>query len=325
MNSLKSLLPNFFKGMAMGMAEVVPGVSGGTIAFITGIYERILRVISNIRPGLIELWKTEGFKAVLVKLDIRFLILLISGMVSGIVLGVFGVSYLLENFPPVIWSFFFGLIVASSIYMLTQIEEWSWGKLTLLVLGILVAYGITILSPATGNPALWFVFLSGAIAITALILPGISGSFILLLMGMYELILGNVKNALSSFDSDSILVVIVFALGCLTGLFSFANLMRWTFNKYKAYTIAVLTGFMIGSLNKIWPWRNVLTYRVSSNGDSKPMKEVNVLPNGYESEPLVVFSILSFILALALVYFLVKNDKSGQAEPSTSEIQKQTA
>ena len=212
------------KGMAMGMAEVIPGVSGGTIAFITGIYEQLLNSIKSFGPSLLGVWKEKGIKGVWEAINGNFLLTLLVGMAFGIVVGVFLISYLLDTYPPVVWAFFFGLIIASAIYVGRQIEQWKLAEILLLILGTSVAYFITVISPSSGSESLLFVFISGAIAISALILPGISGSFILLLMGMYSFIISEtLKPALKTLAPDKSLIMAVFALGCLAGLMTVSS------------------------------------------------------------------------------------------------------
>lgn len=243
------------KGMAMGIAEVIPGVSGGTIAFITGIYEKLLNTIKAFGPELVQGFREGGVKQAWQTINGNFLLALASGMLLGIVIGVFGVTHLLDNYPILLWSFFFGLIIASAIYVGRQVKQWNVLAIIALVFGAVLAYWITIAVPAEGNTALWFVFLSGMIAISALLLPGISGSFILLLLGMYTYIIPSLKNALKTLDGDSLTIMVVFASGCIVGLATFSRVLSWTFKYYENPTLALLTGFMIGSLNKIWPWR----------------------------------------------------------------------
>jgi putative membrane protein len=287
------------KGMAMGIAEVIPGVSGGTIAFITGIYEKLINTIKAFSPALILVFKKAGVKGVWTTINGNFLTTLLIGMAAGVVLGVFGVTHILETYPQLLWAFFFGLIIASSIYIGKQVEKWDIVAIISLILGIAVAYYITVASPAQGNEALWFVFISGMIAISALILPGISGSFILLLMGMYTFIIPTVKSALSTFDTQSLIIVGVFGMGCLVGLATFSRVLSWTFKNYRNPTLALLTGFMIGSLNKLWPWRNVLEYR-----------EQSVMPSSFEGEAMVIGAIISMIFGFIIVFGLEKLDTS---------------
>lgn len=298
------------KGMAMGIAEVIPGVSGGTIAFITGIYERLINAIKVVlNPGIIGTLRKEGLKSTWEKMDGTFLTFLVGGMATGLIGGIFTITHLLETYPTLVWGFFFGLIAASIIYVGRQVKKWNWVSVLFLIIGTIVAYYITVVNPGQGSDALPFVFLSGALAICALILPGISGSFILLLLGMYTIIIPTVKDALKTFQMESLIVTGVFGLGCLLGLALFSRLLSWTFKNFHDQTMAILTGFMLGSLNKIWPWRNVLEYRTNSKSEEVPFIEKNVLPAVYEGEALVVGVIISFVLGLLAVYLLARYEK----------------
>ncbi|MBR9921966.1 MAG: DUF368 domain-containing protein [Bacteroidetes bacterium] len=298
------------KGAAMGMAEVIPGVSGGTIAFITGIYEKLLESIKAFGPALIPAWKEAGIKGVWNKINGNFLFFLLTGMATGLIVGVFLISWLLENYPPVVWAFFFGLIIASAIYIARQVPCWNWSGILLLVVGAAFAYWITIVSPTSGSEAWWFIFVSGMIAISALILPGISGSFILLLLGMYTFIVPTVKEALKTLDPQSLAVMGVFGLGCLLGLAIFSRVLSWLFSHYRSQTLALLTGFMLGSLNRLWPWQNVLTTRINSSGEEVPLETQNVLPGAFvEGDPMVLGVILAAIGGFAIVFLL---DRMGK-------------
>lgn len=291
--------------MAMGIAEVIPGVSGGTIAFITGIYEELIRTIKRVLgPDWIQAWRKEGLPGAWRTANGTFLLFLLAGMAVGVVFGVLVVSHILETYPVLLWAFFFGLIIASAIYIGRQVGHWGTGQVISLIAAAGVAYWITIASPSQGTGALWFVFISGMIAISALILPGISGSFILLLMGMYTIIIPSMKEVLATQDGQSFIVLVVFGLGCLLGLATFSRLLSWTFKRYHDTTMAVLTGFMIGSLNKIWPWRNVLSYRTDSSGEQVPFLERSVLPGEFNGEPMVwpalALMVAGFIVVFAL-------------------------
>lgn len=310
------------KGMAMGIAEVIPGVSGGTIAFITGIYETLLNTIKAFGPELFTAYKTAGISGAWKAINGAFLVNLMIGMAIGVVFGVLVVTQLLESFPVLLWAFFFGLIVASAIYIGKQVEKWNVLTISALIIGLAIAYGITVAVPAQGNPALWFVFLSGMIAISALILPGISGSFILLLMGMYTLIIPLVKKLLTDFDVASLMTVGVFGLGCIAGLMTFSRVLSWTFKNYPSPTLALLTGFMVGSLNKIWPWRvptawlkdaSTGEYILSSKGLKKVLSEDNISPSVYQNmtgeDAYLVLAIVMMLLGFASVFILERLGK----------------
>ncbi len=306
MKNNSSFLSLALKGMAMGIAEVIPGVSGGTIAFITGIYEKLLNTIKAFHPSLVSTFKKEGVKGVWENINGSFLITLLIGMASGVIVGVFGVTHLLETYPEMLWAFFFGLIISSAIFIGKQVDGWGIKEILALLIGTAFAYYITVASPAQGNEALWFVFLSGVIAISALILPGISGSFILLLMGMYSFIIPTVKTALTTFDRESLITVSTFAIGCLVGLMTFSRILSWTFKNYKNITLALLTGFMLGSLNKLWPWRNVISTRINTKGVEVPFLEESVLPSQYTSEPYLMAVVICMIIGFLSVFMIEK-------------------
>ncbi|TCI91888.1 DUF368 domain-containing protein [Tenacibaculum sp. M341] len=288
------------KGMAMGAADVVPGVSGGTIAFISGIYEELLQSISNINLSLLKTLKKDGFKKAWEQLNGNFLLALFSGIFISIISLAKVISWLLVKHPILLWSFFFGLVLASVIYVAKQITKWNILTMFLVLIATTLAYIITTLPPLVSeNSSNLFLFLAGAIAICAMILPGISGSFILVLLGAYKPILAAVSNR-------NFVVIITVALGSLFGLLSFSRILKWLFANYKNYTLATLTGFIIGSLNKIWPWKKVLRYRTNSHGEQVPFNELSVSPFSYEGEPYLMYAILLMIVGFALILLLEK-------------------
>lgn len=299
------------KGMAMGIAEAIPGVSGGTIAFITGIYERLLKSIGSILGTRVAgTFRREGFRPAWREADGVFLLQLGGGMLVGIGIAVVAITYLLEHYPTVVWGFFFGLIISSAIYVGRQIRGWSGGTVTFLVVGAVVAYFLTIINPLAGSSSPILVFFSGMIAISALILPGVSGSFILVLLGMYTVVFGAVRG-LAEGREGALLIVACFAVGCLVGLALFSKLLTWTFKTYPNRTFALLTGFMIGSLNKLWPWRNAVTTRIDSKGEVVPILETNVLPAHYTGldqvpDPPYVLAVIAAIIAGLAVVFLLE-------------------
>lgn len=315
----KGTLYTAVTGLIMGMAEVVPGVSGGTIAFVAGVYEKLLETIDTIRQGVFNL-PEQGIKGLVDSIDWRFIFSLGVGMGTGIIVGVFSITHFLEHYPPVIWSFFFGLIVASSIYMISKIDRsgFSW---LLVLLGAIIAFGIGTYSYGAGNTSWWFILVCGMIAITALVLPGISGSFMLLMLGMYTYIIQDtLKGLITNFSTDKLLDLSVFAIGCLLGLFSIARLLRWALDKHYNTTVAILTGFMIGSLQRIWPWRSptlVLdkltgkTTNVLPEGEYKIISEALVWPNEYPSDPMIIGSILAFAIGLSLIAAFSKFESQG--------------
>jgi len=299
MRNLKDYILLSLKGLAMGAADVVPGVSGGTIAFITGIYEELLETINSVNLSALKKLKTEGLKGFWKHINGNFLVALFLGIGISIVSLAKLITYLLEHHSILLWSFFFGLIL-SSVYLVGKtVKKWNVGKIIGLLIGAAIAFYITILPPMENPNALWFVFLSGAIAICAMILPGISGSFILLLLGSYEMVLGAIKDV-------KLTIIAVFAVGCVTGLLSFSKLLNWMFKKYHDLTIAILTGFLVGSLNKIWPWKETISTRINSHGETVPFIQENISPFNYAEENQLVFAILMAVIGLVLIIGLEK-------------------
>lgn len=287
------------KGMAMGAADVVPGVSGGTIAFITGIYEELISSINGINFGLLKTWKKDGFAAAWKQLNGTFLAVLFAGIAISILSLVKVVTYFLEYHPVLIWSFFFGLIIASSWLVGKTIKTWNAPVIIAMIIGVAIAGWISSIQTVAHVDAQWYIFLSGAVAICAMILPGISGSFILVLMGSYHTVLGAVKEM-------KIGTVLIFMAGCLVGILSFAKVLKFLFSKYKEITIALLTGFMIGSLYKVWPWKINIGDEpivVHSNGKEDWMT-ANVLPQNFIGDNQLGFAVLCLVGGFLLVVIL---------------------
>lgn len=293
----------FFKGIAMGAADVVPGVSGGTIAFISGIYEELLSSISAINIVNLKLLKKEGVKAAWKAVNGNFMLALLSGIFISIISLAKLITWLLENKPILVWSFFFGLVLASILFVSKQITKWNVPAIILFIIGAIAAYYITILHPAISeSSSLLFYFFAGALAICAMILPGISGSFILVLLGAYKPIL----KALDALQYKDIKLLAVVALGAIVGILSFSKLLNWLFDHYKNNTLAVLTGFILGSLNKIWPWKVTLSTRVNSHGIEVPFNEQSVSPFSFEGDPQLMMAIILLIGGFLLIILLEK-------------------
>lgn len=299
--SLKEYVLVTLKGMGMGAADVVPGVSGGTIAFITGIYRELIDSIKSVNFVTLKLLFTGKFTRFWAEVNGNFLTALIFGIGISVLSLAKGLEYLLIHHPILIWSFFFGLIIASAIYVARDISTWKIGTVLGLAAGTVTAYFITVITPAEANSSYWFVFLSGSIAICAMILPGISGSFILVLLGMYKFILG----AISSFNLP---IIAVFLLGAAIGIILFSNLLSWLLKRFYNITIAVLAGFMIGSLNKVWPWKEVVETFVDRHGELRPLVEQNILPASYETitgqEAQVIWAVGLAIAGFALIFII---------------------
>jgi len=286
------------KGMSMGAADVVPGVSGGTIAFISGIYEELIESINNVNLSLFKTLKKEGIAAFWKQLNGNFLVALFCGILISVVSLAKGISWLLLNQPILLWSFFFGLVVASILFVGKSIEKWNLATIVMLIIGAIAAYYITTLPPSENTDSLPYLFFSGALAICAMILPGISGAFILVLLGSYKVILDAVHER-------DIKIVATVGFGAIFGLLSFARLLKWMFKNYKDLTLAILTGFILGSLNKIWPWKKVLETKVF--GDKIiTIDEQSISPFAFEGDNQLLFAMLLAVLGFSLILLLEK-------------------
>lgn len=284
------------KGIAMGAADVVPGVSGGTIAFISGIYEELISSINNINISLFTTLRKEGLKAFWDKANGNFLLALFSGIFISVLSLAKFLSWLLENQPILLWSFFFGLVLASIFFVGKEIKKWSIAAVVIFIFGAAIAYFITELPPNENVDSLPYLFLSGALAVCAMILPGISGAFILVLLGSY-------KTILDAVHERDVKIVITVALGAVFGLLSFARLLKWMFNHYKNITLALLTGFILGSLNKIWPWKKVL--ETKTFGDKTVViDDINVLPGAFDGDNQLILAIILAIIGFSLIFIL---------------------
>ncbi|RDV15660.1 DUF368 domain-containing protein [Pontibacter diazotrophicus] len=285
----------------MGAADVVPGVSGGTIAFITGIYEELLGSIRSVDGEAVKLLLRFRLADFWRHINGSFLVVLLAGIGFSVVSLSRVILFLLENYPELLWSFFFGLIVASALVVGKKIARWTPGVILVGLIGAAVAYYITVATPTQTPEAYWFIFLSGAIAICAMILPGISGSFLLVLLAKYEFILNAVKELRLG-------IIAVFGLGCVVGILSFSHVLNWALKNYHSATIALLTGFMVGSLNKVWPWKETLETYTDRHGVVKPLLQENVLPGTYESltgqESYLGYAIVLAIFGFLLVYLI---------------------
>lgn len=282
--------------MGMGAADVVPGVSGGTIAFITGIYEELVYSIKSINLEAIKLFFTGKWKSFWKHINGNFLLAVFAGIFISVLSLAKVLEYLLEHQPVLIWAFFFGLILASSYVVSRKITKWEYAKIVALVGGIGFAFYITTVTPTTTTDSSWFVIFSGALASCAMILPGISGSFILLLLGKYEF-------ALHAVNERIILDLFLLGSGAVVGLVLFANLLSWLLKRYHDVTIALLVGFMIGSLNKIWPWKETLQ-TIIVDGEVKPLVEKNILPSLSNADDRFWMALLMAAAGIALILLI---------------------
>jgi putative membrane protein len=263
----------FFKGVGMGTADIVPGVSGGTIAFITGIYEALLTAIASINSRLVLQVLRLNLKQALAGLHLRFLVTLVCGIALAVISTSHLMHYLLTEHAVQTWSVFFGLITASILVVAHSINK-RFTTFPALILGAILAYGITGLIPLYTPEEPWFIFLSGMIAICAMILPGLSGSFILLILGKYAFITAALRNPV---NPDNLEIILIFITGCLVGILGFSRILRYGLARWHDYTLALLTGIMLGSMRKVWPWKITLESQII-RGKEHVLREENVWP-----------------------------------------------
>ena len=283
------------RGFCMGAADVVPGVSGGTMAFILGIYEELIESIRSVaqRPFIRALMRFRIREAA-AAINLPFLIAVLVGVFSAILTLAKGIEWLLEHQPVLIWSFFFGLVLASVVAVARTIPRWTAGLWMALLAGTVGAYILVGAVPVQTPEAPWFIFISGAIAICAMILPGISGSFILVLLGKYHFIL-------SALNDRNLAPIMWLMLGAAVGIVSFAQVLGWLFKRYHDVTVAVLTGLMLGSLRKVWPWKVDVAWITGRHGEQIPTVQHNVMPDGFTAEVGMAIGLAVFGLVLVLV------------------------
>lgn len=287
------------KGFLMGIADLIPGVSGGTIAFITGIYSTLLDAVASIDKEFFAHLLKLDFKSALAKIHLRFIIPLVAGIGIAMISLARVMHYLMNEHPIPTWATFFGLIAASTIVIWKQLDDhFSPKSLFFILLGGVFAYLLVSLIPVSTPDDFWFIFLCGVIGITAMILPGISGSFLLLILGKYEYITGALKNP---FVDGSLVIIGVFLCGTVTGLLGFSKILNFFMKNYKERTMAFLTGVLIGSMKKVWPWKEVIESKIV-RGKLKVLRDANVMPENYNGETLLAFSliIIGFILVLVI-------------------------
>ena len=297
------------KGICMGAADVIPGVSGGTIAFMTGIYEELVGSINSINGEAVKLLFSGKFKAFWKHINGNFLLSLVAGILISILSLAKLMTYLLTNHPIQTWAFFFGLIVASSIFILKGVSGWKFKDIVMLILGIIIGVVVCTLTPTQTPDGLWFIFICGAIAICAMILPGISGSFILLILGKYEYMLGTITK-ITSGDGRLLdfAVILIFVVGALIGILAFSRFLHWLLARYHRATLLVLAGFIIGSLVKVWPWSDMATVAASQHPELAALpsfvwEDVAAQYSGlidYHIGGAVCFALVGFVLVVGI-------------------------
>lgn len=293
----------------MGAADVVPGVSGGTIALITHIYERLINAIDNVSLSKVLQLFSANRKAAWTKLDGSFLGALALGIGTSILLVTGGISWLLAHYPIPLWAFFFGLILGSAFVLKNSVTNWNITAIMMLLFGTFIAFGIGLISPSQGSENLIYLFFCGLLVVIAMILPGISGAFILILLGAYGTALEAVMQ-IKALQLKGFIVFAVMASGGLVGLKVFAKLLRWLFTHYKNTIFAVMTGFLLGSLYKVWPWKEVTQYYTNSSGEREPLSAVSVLPDMLNPNAQVTLAIAAFFLGLIILFLLERLSKN---------------
>lgn len=294
---MKHSLLLYIKGMAMGAVDVVPGFSGGTVALILGIYDRLLASLAAMPEALMLFLRgrvRESWQAC----NATFLLLVILGILTSVFTLAKAITYLMDTQPVLLWSFFFGLVVVSVWLVGREVGQWRWPCLLGFAIGLALAIWITTAAPMQLQADPLTLFLAGAIAISAMILPGVSGSFMLVLMGLYPVVLGAVKNL-------DLAIILVFGAGCLIGMMSFARLLSWLLSRLRDLTLAFLAGIILGSLGKVWPWKHTLTWQTNSRGESFPLLQENLLPERFAQvtgqDPQLLLACSLAILAIVLV------------------------
>jgi putative membrane protein len=286
----------------MGAANVIPGVSGGTIALITGVFERLINAIKSFNIVAIRLLFKGKIKELIKHVDLWFLISVFSGMVISIISLAKVLKYLFESYPVFIWSFFFGLILASVFYVGKTIQKVNFGVVLFFIIGTALAVSITVMEPAAQNDSFFYLIICGVVAICSMILPGLSGSFVLILMGNYELVM---IDAVNNADITTLIPVII---GAIVGLIAFSHLLSWIYKKYKDQTISILTGFILGSLGILWPWKNEI-YKIDEfgnllikNGEKITQGYTRYIPDSFNKEVIIaILLMLSGIIVISLI------------------------
>ena len=282
---MKYYLILFIKGMGFGIANLIPGVSGGTIALITRIYEELVYSLKSFDIKALKLLISFDFRGLIKHINLYFLLTVLTGAIVSVFCTANLFKFLFTNYPILLWSFFFGLIVASIYSVSKRVEKWSSPNIIVLITGCIMATSLLFISPATQNSNLFFIFICGIISVSGMLLPGLSGSFLLILMGNYELLM------VTALVELNYLLLAVFLIGSVVGLLSFSHVLSWLFEHYKDKTLALLTGFILGSLSLVWPWKEILE-SIVINGQEKILKHHLYVPNITEENTLIAFALI---------------------------------
>ncbi|GGX86990.1 DUF368 domain-containing protein [Litchfieldella qijiaojingensis] len=308
----------FLKGAGMGAADAVPGVSGGTIAFITGIYEELIHTIKQFGPTAFTAWRRGGWAELAVHLNLAFVVPLLAGIAASLISVAHLVTYLMAEHALLLDAFFFGLVAASVLVVSRELPNWRLWHVVPLAVGLLLARALPGLMPvvATLGQETLLLVVGGAIAISALLLPGVSGSFLLLTMGLY----GTVMEGIKGFD---LALIAQFGLGCVLGLFFFSRLLSWMLRCFHTATLQLLVGFILGSLPTLWPWRELVRYQLGPDGRMIPLDYRYLSPGNYAlltGESAQLFGVLALMLAgLILVLVVGRQSRPSQARPHKEE------
>ncbi len=311
---MKQYINYFVKGMAVGIANIIPGVSGGTIALITGIFERLINAIKSFDPTAAKLLLKGNWKAFAEKTDFYFLLSLMAGIGGAIIVLARLFDFLFHNYPVFIWAYFFGLVLASVYYVGKTVEKWRVSVVLAFIIGTAVAIGLSLINPAAANDNFFYLILCGVVAICSMILPGLSGSFVLILMGNYQLI------AIDAINNRNFDVIIPVGIGAVVGLVAFSHILSWVFKKFKDQTISTLTGFILGSLSILWPWKeseyltNAAGKFIIKHGEKVVAGYSVVLPEKIDGNVLIavalmVVGILSIVIVERMAQSNAVNEK----------------
>lgn len=306
---MKEYANYFFKGIAVGVANIIPGVSGGTIALIIGIFERLINAIKGFDIKAVRLLFTGKWKAFAEKTDFYFLLSLFVGIALAIITLARLFDYLFRDYHVYIWSYFFGLVLASIYFVAKTIDRWNFIVVLLFALGTAFAVFVSLINPAAENSNFWYLFLCGIVAICSMILPGLSGSFVLILMGNYELV------AIQAINHREFSILFPVALGAIIGLIAFSHLLSWVFKRYKNQTIAVLAGFILGSLNVLWPWKTAEYLKdnagnfILKHGEKVVAHSVSIFPQHFDKSFWIAVAVMIMgILSITVIELLAENE-----------------
>jgi putative membrane protein len=307
---MKEYLSYFLKGMAVGIANIIPGVSGGTIALITGIFERLIDAIKSFDITAFRLLLSGRWKLFVERTDFYFLVTLFAGVAVAIITLARLFDFLFHHYPVYIWAFFFGLVLASVYYVGKTVEKWKMSVVLSFLVGTAVAVAVSVINPAKENDSFLYLLLCGVVAVCSMILPGLSGSFVLILMGNYQLV------AIQAINNMDLSVIIPVGIGAVVGLVAFSHVLSWVFKRYKDQTIAMLTGFILGSLSILWPWKEAVYLKnaagdfVMKHGEKVVAKYSVVFPESFNTE--VVLGFLFMVLGYFTIVFV---EKMAQSKP----------